>query len=261
MSFTAFLLINPQYYGKDKKMHLYGMIRLLMLFLITLGCLSCQKPLNIQRHQQMVLIDSVSLDNELTPKKKTTEAAYYPVYYIGPAQDTIRFGKQLPSHGAFEKFPDIVLRYLDQVTLTVDTSIKLTNLTFYESFSDSNIKHLDSIAKEPAYAIILQNQSDSTLYIGQFNDLRKVVMQYQNRLGKWTDIEEPAYASTYCSTGAKTMFLEPRQVLVAKLIRYKGDFDALCRLKFKNFDQTCYSNTFRFKIDSLQLSKIPKNKF
>lgn len=240
------------------------MNRLLMLLIMALGCLSCQKPFNIQRYQQTILIDSVSLDTTLALKKKTTEVGYYPVYYIGPLQDTIRLGNQLPSHGLTKKFPDTVLRYLDQVSLTVDTSIKLTNLTIFESHSIDDgidVKRLDSIIKEPAYAIILQNQSDSTLYIGQFNDLRKVVMQYQNKLGKWTDIEEPAYASTYCSTGAKTMFLEPKQLLVAKLIRYKGDFDALCRLKLKNFDQTCYSNTFRFKIDKSQLSKILKNDF
>lgn len=240
------------------------MNRLLMLLIVALGCISCQKPLNIQRYQQTVLIDSVSLDLTLTPQKKATGMSYYPVYYIGPTQDTIRFGKQLPSHGEFEKFPDIVLRYLDQVTLTVDTSIKLTNLTIFESHSIEDgidVKRMDSIIKEPAYAIILQNQSDSTLYIGQFNDLGKVVMQYRNKLGKWTDIEEPAYAYTYCSTGAKTMFLKPKQILVAKLIQRKGDFDALCRLKFKNFDQVCYSNTFRFKIDSSQLSKIPKKDF
>ena len=237
------------------------MIRLLMLFLITLSCLSCQKPLNIQRHQQTVIIDSVSLDTTLIPKKKATGVGYYPVYYIGPLQDTIRLGKQLPSHEVTEKFPDIVLRYLNQVTLTVDTSIKLTNLTFYESFSDSNIKHLDSITKEPAFAIILKNQSDSTLLIGQFNNLEKVVMQYQSKSGKWIDIEMPMSSIDGCRTFAKTMFLEPKQVLVAKLIRRKDDFDALCRLKLKNFDQTCYSNTFRFKIDQSQIAKIPKNKF
>ncbi|WP_461789150.1 hypothetical protein [Pedobacter sp.] len=228
------------------------MNRFLISLIAIVGCISCRKPFNVQHFHETVFIDSVSLDTTLKPRKKDTQIRYYPVYYTGPLQDTIHLGEKLPSHGENKNFQDFVLRSLDEVTLTVDTSIKLNNLTIFESYrtgDDTFAKRVDSIIKEPAYAIILQNRSDSTLFLGHFNYLRSIVMQYQDKSGKWKDVEKAAFAYDTCLTFAKNIVVGPKQILVAKLIEYEGNFAPLCRLKLMNFDQTCYSNTFHFKLD------------
>jgi hypothetical protein len=227
------------------------MIRLLILLTVIVGCLSCRKPLNAQRYGQITLIDSTSLDTTLSPTKRNPrlDYGYYPFYYIGPIEDTIRLKVAINSQGYAEKIPERVLRKLDQVTITVDTLIKLTQVEIFHGYLENGRRQLDSIVKSPAYAIVLKNNSDSTLYLGKFNYLRGMLMQYQNELGEWKDAEKAAFTYDACFTGAINILVRPKQILVAKLTRYDGDFSALCRLKLMNFDQICYSNTFHFKLD------------
>lgn len=227
------------------------MIRLLIFLTVIVGCLSCRKPLNVQHYGQITLIDSTSLDTTLSPAKRNPRLnyGYYPFYYIGPIEDTIRLKVAVNSHGDTEKITERVLRKLDQVTIIVDTSIKLTHVNIFYRYLENGTKQPDSVVKSAAYAILLKNNSDSTLYLGNFNHLRSMVMQYQNELGEWRDAEKAAFTYAPCLTGTIDILVGPKQILVAKLIRYEGYFSPLCRLKLMNFDQTCYSNTFHFKLD------------
>lgn len=147
-----------------------------------------------------------------------------------------------------------IMGFIDsnKMKIVVDTTFSLSfqeTYWHYKSDSDFN-KIVDSIRLLKSYPVIVFNESDSMLEVGRFNDLR-VVRQVKNEAGDWQNIEVlPFY---FCGTGSRELVIEPGWILIAKLLRYKGDFKTQCRLKYEGFKRVVYSNVFNDYIDKRQL--------
>jgi hypothetical protein len=212
------------------------------------------KP-EFQSNDKLTLLDSLPITEKPIIRAANDFYALYPVYYMGAKQDTIYLGKEISRYEdhriKIDRNETRWLRDITKVKLTVDTSFKLGHLVNYMHYDTTKSQMItDSIRTYPAYTILLENHSDSLLYVGIYNELN-TIMQVKTENGQWIDLEEPI--SHGCIFAARTMILQPRNILIAKVIRYKGDFLALCRLKFLYYNQSLYSNSFKYSINRSQL--------
>ncbi len=233
-------------------------MRLLFFLLFAIGCHGSKQKTNMQSNGKLVLVDSTSINSDAVRKDPDNTTSYYPIFYIGKQTDTIYLGCQISRYtqGYRESLRDSTLANLTDVSIAVDTSFKLGYTYNFEHYDEKQKRDvLDSTKTYPATAIIVRNNSDSLFYAGIFAELGFTVMQAKNELGKWVDIEKEYLY--FCGTGARKLIIEPKQIMIAKLIRYKGDFTTSCRLKFSQFNgQTLYSNVFINTINKSQLKAI-----
>ena len=218
-----------------------------------LGCDSNKKAPSIQSNGELVIVDSSDVKTNLLLYTNNHRNGYYPVYYLGKFSDTIRLGNRtIPKyevdsekHSRLEDFtsPDSI-----KMRIIVDTTFSLSYTEFYEKFDEKQKRNVvDSTKSYKAIPILIYNQSNSIIPVGWSNKVGYMVRQIKNDKGEWIDIETPI--DYYCLTGARLLIIEPKQMMVAKLIRHNGNVQAICRLKFANFGGTVYSNTFIDFID------------
>ncbi|KAA9332751.1 hypothetical protein [Adhaeribacter soli] len=190
---------------------------------------------------------------------------FYPIFYLGKLTDTITLGKEATRKNSNTQ-DDIKFRHARNFTfadnsklkIKVDTAFKLTYNLNFKSFNEQSKRiEIDSTRSYRSFMVVVQNLSDSLISIGTFNNLEEIVRQAKDRSGNWVDIETPI--EYYCATGARDVVLEPGEIAIAKLIRYKGNFKTECRLKYSKWGRTLYSNSFTDYIDSKQFS-VPINK-
>jgi hypothetical protein len=221
--------------------------------------------IDIQTNGKLTLIDSSwtssHVDNE------GINGLYYPIYYVGKPNDTIRLNiKPIEKFGFFDKDREneklAALPDSNNFAIFVDTSYDLIfNSTYYGFIRkyDSKIDTVeykaypDSIGEYRAYPILMSNLSDSLLNIYISWDFRNIIRQVKNSRGRWIDYEIPELL--FCGVGSRPIIIEPRQMLVAKLLRFKGEIRSECRLKFIGLRQIIYSNSFVDYLDKKQLIK------
>lgn len=217
--------------------------------------------LNVQRSGDLVLVDSTALTKRFYFYTSENTKAYYPIFYIGEASDSFVLRQDpIPRHwGAqprdYSPLRNWAMSFENLLTIFVDTSINLALRSASGHFSKypNHDPIWDSIRHYSAFPVIVRNRSDSLIQLGIFSELWYTVRQAQNPAGEWVDIEElMEYA---CGTGHRDIVLEPGWVLVAKLMRYQGDYRALCRLKLVCRGNKVYSNTFVDWIDKKRLTE------
>lgn len=221
--------------------------------------LECQEPykavLNVQRGRDFVLVDSTALTTKLYFYSQERKMAYYPVFYIGEATDSFVLRQDpIPRHwGAqprdYSPLRNWAMSFENLLTIFVDTSINLALRSASGHFSKypDHDPIWDSIRHYSAFPVIVSNHSDSLIQMGIFSEMWRTVRQAQNPAGEWIDIEYPVQYA--CGNGHRDIVLEPSWVLVAKLMRYQGDYKTLCRLKLAYRGNWVYSNTFVDWID------------
>lgn len=202
--------------------------------------------LNIQSDGKVVIIDSISLDNKITPAN--FNSAHYPVYYKGKFSDTIKIGNvccanfacfpQEPYYEIYDlPFPDTT-----RFELFVDTSKHLIYKDDFKSFDrKKEDRIIDSTRYYKAYAIFVYNLSDTLLYAGSGNRLSYVYMEYLNQNGVW------AQANKFipeCPSSLRDFVLLPREIMVAKYIRNDIGKYTKCRLVWDYNSEKVYSNVF-----------------
>ena len=232
----------------------------LLLCILLEGQEPYKAVLNTQRSEGLVLIDSTALTKKLYFYTLENTKAYYPIFYLGEASDSFVLRKNpIPKHwGAqprdYGQLRNWAMSFEKLLTIFVDTSMNLAHRSAFGHFAKKieNDPILDSIRHYSAYPIIVSNHTDSLIQLGIFSELWYTVRQAQNPAGEWVDIEQlMEYA---CGTGHRDIVLEPGWVLVAKLMRYQGDYKALCRLKLVCRGNEVYSNTFVDWIDKKRLT-------
>lgn len=239
----------------------------ILLFLVMTyileGCSGKRVEINIQTNGKMVLIDSTSVVGELLPYSQHDVSAYYPVFYIGETKDTIRLenDKVTPFNfkaKSYENHEPFTYATKEKLQIQIDTSVHLSYKDIYRSHPRDSVylrkrKEVDIVRQFQSYPILIYNSSDSLISVGTFCALSDFIRQAKNEKGVWIDIETPTYYM--CGTLARDIVIEPKQLLVAKLIRFKGDVRTECRLKFKRWREIkpVYSNTFLDYVDKRQL--------
>lgn len=232
----------------------------LLLCILIEGQEPYKAVLNVQRSGDLVLVDSTALTKKLYFYSQERTMAYYPVFYIGEATDSFVLRQNpIPKHwGAqprdYGRLRNWAMSFEKLLTIFVDTSINLALRSASGHFSKypDHDPIWDSIRHYSAFPVIVHNHSDSLIQMGIFSELWRTVRQAQNPAGEWIDIEYPV--QYFCGTGHRDIVLEPGWMLVAKLMRYQGDYKALCRLKLAHRGNWVYSNTFVDWIDKKRLT-------
>ncbi|TAE86797.1 MAG: hypothetical protein EAY81_05070 [Bacteroidetes bacterium] len=240
-------------------------MRILLLRFISITIISCNNETitpTIQSNGQIVIIDSSGQTETLWTYDSDERYGYYPVYYIGKSIDTIRLGqRKIPGfrYGQkdYSKLKNFTWADSTKMRIIVDTSFSLTHRVYYTHYSEKEDKEIiDSTKSFKAYAIFVENLCDSLLSIGNFSELGFTIRQAKNEHGDWIDIETPI--SYFCVTGARDIVIEPNELIVAMLPRYRGDYKTECRLKHTRWPHSVYSNTFIDYIDKKQLTDTLK---
>jgi hypothetical protein len=236
----------------------------IILFIFSVLLSSCEQnkiATTIQKNGNLTLVDSTKECNNFLPYSAENRQGFYPVFYIGKQTDTIKLGQeaifewnyQQKSYPYYKNFADST-----EIKIIVDTTFSLNYTEYYKHYSEKEGKKIiDSTKTFKAYPIFVYTLGYLLIYVGKYNHFGHTVRQAKNEQGIWVDIETPI--SYFCDTNARDVVIEEKQVLIAKLLRYKGDFKTLCRLKFTtknsflNIEYNVYSNTFIDYIDKKQL--------
>lgn len=236
-------------------------LSLFACILITDGCRF--QPVNIIKGK-LVLIDSSLPADKARCYNGDDYSTAFPVYYMGPVADTI----VLPSRSLSvywksgdEKFgDDAPWTPADSAHLqiVVDTAFRLSNASRYAHFEWSAktmtyTEILDSVVYYKAIPVFLYNKGTGVFSIGIFGALNRITMQIKNEKGDWQDIAWPP--KYYCTMGHSNQVLKAGEVAVAKLFLMDGDYPTSCRLKFKYWKDSVYSNVFPFTIGKRLLGR------
>jgi len=182
--------------------------------------------------------------------------AFYPVYFIGEQLDTFHLGAQpisMFSNKLLEdKYRSIInWTFPDQakMRIRVDTHFDLTHQvsSYHSNTESSDEQKVESIKNHKAFPVFIYNDSDSIFSVGSHNAVGYLIREAKNRQGQWAPLESPT--RYYCGTNKRDLVLEPKQVLIAKLIRHQGAYKTECRLKFTKWGHSIYSNPFVDFID------------
>ncbi len=244
------------------------MKKVILSILVSLGLISCGDKLevNIAANGQITIVDSTAHAGQPAPYDSTSTMAFYPVYFIGELSDTFHLSSQPVSMFSTRQleekyrlisnwtFPDS-----GKMQIRVDTGFDLAyRKIFYSSEVDLEEKPaVDSVINYKAFPVFIHNQSDSVFSVGSHNAVGYLIREARNRQGQWVPLESPV--EYFCGTGKRDLILEPNQLLLAKLVRYQGDYRTQCRLKFTRWKQTVYSNTFVDFINESQLQNQMQN--
>lgn len=236
---------------------------------ILIGASQCRNRTfspNTYKLGNFVVLDSLATAGDLqTYTSGIPRHGYYPVYYLGKPTDTIRLGlRQIDRRAYLTKDYSRVKYFLlpgpGKMTIFVDTSVPVSHVAYFEHIDERYLEKydpkyrtsiLDSVNYIKAFPILVQNTCDSMLLLGSFNDIQ-MVRQVKNPNGVWVDIENPIEHG--CATGARDLVLEPKEIAIAKVLRYQGDYPATCRLKFMGRGEPVYSNTFTDMISRKQVT-------
>lgn len=223
-----------------------------------IGCNNVGDSITIQANRNITVVDSSAQTENLWKYDPTERYGYYPIYYIGKPTDTICLGQEKISGYSYgqkdySKAKNYTLADSTKLKIYVDTSFSLAHTVYYSHYAEKEDKRIvDSTKSFKTFIVFVHNQCDSLISVGIFSELGHTVRQVKDEQGNWKDIEAPI--RYFCGTGARDIIIEPGQMLVAKLLRYNGDYKAECRLKYSRGKSTVYSNTFTDYIDKRQLT-------
>jgi hypothetical protein len=174
------------------------------------------------------------------------ETQDFPIYYMGPAADTISIGNRFwnDRNAYSDTMPDLFTKSysVNDLEITADTSISCFRGIEYWHESDPSIT--DSTKWYHSFLLILKNKSDSTLYLGRTNSLYYMQLEGQCQDGQWTRIQKPLSEMWLCGTGQPDIFLGPGQIILSKIIRRKDPDFIQYRLAWKGGGGIIYSNVF-----------------
>lgn len=228
-------------------------IAILITAAMLTGCYR-QKRATVTTNRHVTIIDLLPAGFKSWEYDSQRRNAKYPVYYIGPVKDTIELNRPLSPREYDVKNIDYdtiqpFTRSINNLKLFVDTTISTSHCFYHFHLDINNLPKHEGSHMCLAYPIFVYNLSDSFVSLGMFNMLTNLVRQAKNEKGQWQDIETQSFFM--CGSGARDIVAGPQQMIVAKLLRYKGDYFTECRLKLS---KNLYSNTFYDYIDKRQLT-------
>jgi hypothetical protein len=207
---------------------------------------------NIQRNSTITIIDSLQLTDSVVFYENPLPIAGYRIYYLGDRSETIHLEKDgilsfETSENTHREIKDWLVPNSNQMQIFIDTSMVFSSkLTNPIDISDTIL----TTKFVKSYPIFIYNNSDSTIYIGHFNDLGTTIKQYRSASGNWVNGELPI--RYFCGTGARELFLRGCQMLIAKLNRRAGKIEVISRLRYENTNGSyIYSNSFIDYVDSI----------
>jgi|LakMenEpi03Aug12_release.lakeMendotaPanAssembly.Ray.scaffolds.fasta_scaffold790192_2 hypothetical protein len=136
----------------------------------------------------------------------------------------------------------------------VDTNFKLLYYINKEHYISQKSSKVEKNIIYNTFPIFITNLKDSCIGLPTYRDIGYMVRQVKTKNGKWIDIE---ISKNYkCSTDGNLDYIKPKQIFIAKLLRYTGSVKREFRLKFQRYETTVYSNVFTDYVDEEKLSKL-----
>ncbi|MFA9213264.1 MAG: hypothetical protein ACEQSR_05385 [Candidatus Methylacidiphilales bacterium] len=225
----------------------------ILLLIVLVACRNEGFQVNIQTNGKIVLIDSTLLTNNFESyNPEYMQSGYFPVYYIGKKADTFYLKREPFKYDDYlylDKKMEIYLANENNISIRVDTNFKTSiDLTYKHYDSNDDLAKIDSFYCNAAFPFFIENLSDSLICVGEGKmGLHYMYLQAINAKGNWVDIEKPFKIS--CGNGYQSIVLAPKQLLLGKLMRKRGEHKAICRLKLKYRNNIIYSNIFEDWID------------
>ena len=184
-----------------------------------------------------VIVDSTGQGKVFLPFDQADNGAYYPVYYIGKQTDTLFLGQQpisMYSNGELEDRYDSAKNWNSagdlQIEVFVDTAVNVGHDIRYSHFSDGDESEtLDSTRSIKSFNVLITNMSDSLVMMGTHNFVGYLTREVKDKDGNWIELEHRL--TDLCGTAKRSLVLEPRDFMLARLLRYNGDDKFLFRLK------------------------------
>ncbi len=226
---------------------------IVLLLIVFVSCNDQDIQVNIQTNGKIVLIDSTLLTNNFENyNSEYIQSGYFPVYYIGKKADTFYLKREPFQYDDFlylDKKMEIYLANEKNISIKVDTNFKTSIDIQYKHYDlNDDLAQIDSVYCNAAFPFFIENLSDSLIYVGEGKmGIHNLYLQAINAKGDWVDIEKPFKIS--CGNGYQYIVLPPKHLLLGKLMRKRGDYKAICRLKLKYRNNTIYSNIFEDWID------------
>jgi hypothetical protein len=203
--------------------------------------------LNIQKGKYFTIIDTVFLKGEkIIPKEESDIMGFYPCFYTGKLKDTIRIVSNLNYSAQIrtKRFFLESFNYERNLRLFVDTNLKLTYQHFVPIYDNTDKDAYRKIGVDVfrynSFGMILFNDCDSFINIGEDFMASGMVRQAKDDSGQWRDIEIKMNNFEQHSR----LFLSPKSIGIVKIKRYEGFDLRECRIKFELNHQTVYSNSF-----------------
>jgi hypothetical protein len=239
-----------------------------LLYVIAVVSTQCtpSKVADVYSHRGRTIVDSMATGNEFYSFDPLHNDAYYPVYYIGKQADTLYLG---PDPVSMYKDHDLEIKYdtaknwnrfsTMNIGVFVDTIMHSGHPISYSHYSaERQMDITDSTQSIKSFIVFITNMSDSLVSPGTHNFARHLTHEVQDQNGNWIEVEQ--LVTGLCATAKRNLILGPDHIMVAKVLRYKGDARHLCRLKlsFKFGDvaaYTTYSNIFEDYFDLQMLEK------
>lgn len=220
-------------------------IQLLLLH----ACIRPEATINYSHINGILIADTSAI-----PRDKLdyyVRSPEFPIYYVGTQKDTIKIGHRY--YGKWHLINDSIYRKKggqiapQNLLIQVDTSCNTTVSYVYYNEMDEQVN--DSTRFYYAWLITLANISDSILFMGTSRGLTYMHREAKDKKGRWIKIGKNLRESGVCLSGSPDLSLQPGQIIIGKVLRYKGDRETDFRLGFGWGKQIVYSNIFRDSID------------
>jgi hypothetical protein len=175
----------------------------------------------------------------------------YPIYFMGLKKDTIKIGRRY-WRGRTEWKNDFDIPQTENYSpktlqIIVDTSVKTNSPVEY--FSDNGQVVKDSTSNYHSFLLLINNISDSAIYLGHSFSLYFIYREAKDRNGHWAKIEKRLSEMSLCTTGEPFIILKPHELIISKVKRYNGARLTEFRLAFGYNNNVVYSNSFTDFID------------
>jgi hypothetical protein len=229
-----------------KKIEAFNIKLLICLVLLACSLTSCYDKrinLNIQKGKYITIIDTVFLKGEkIIPKEESDILAFYPCFYTGKLKDTISLIQNIVFNKKMSTKPFFLesINFTRNLRIYVDTNLKLTYQHSIPIYDKEDKKNGVDLYRYSSYGMILFNDCDSFLNIGEDFMANKLVRQAKDDSGKWKNVEIKIDLFERNST----LYLSPKSIGIVKIQRYEGFDLRECRIKFESNHQVVYSNTF-----------------
>lgn len=231
-------------------------VYLILLLTYFAACHSVDTTVAVHRLGTLVIVDSGAIPVKYLPYDEESD---YPIYYVGPAKDTIKIHQACEATRPDWSVPHNLRAsgtYSDHtLELFVDTTARTCTTLRYNSNDPAVVR--DSSIQYASYLLRVRNISDSTTYLGRTYYLYFLHREARTKNGEWIKIGRTMNEYPLCLANDPALFLKGGEMVLAKVKRYKGNWVTDFRLVFGKDDNVVYSNTWRDSIDerTLELAK------
>lgn len=222
-------------------MHL--LLRTLVIFLLLSSCVYRNQ---IERKSEVVIIDTVSINNSFITEK-WQERENYIINYIGEKKDSVlinHFAYPLPPpppefsydttiFSLSKKANELFNKQVEKYICDIDNASNISSIYF-----DSIIIYIDTtqiIGKDsyPAYPVIIENKYFDTLRVCYAYDRRiYAILEAKDSIGHWKSLNEENYPHGLPIN--KEIILLKDHIITTSVYVYFGDFNTELRLKIGN---------------------------